>query len=180
MLSFCKPIRWRHQMETFSASLALCEGNPPVTGAFHSQRPVTRSFDVFFDQRLNKRLSKQSKCWWFKTPSRSLLRHCNSSLVYPIWRRNQWYQSWPAEIISIVDDVCLRQISLINNGQGESCITFPILSLFFQFSTQICKKMLSLCIGRNKMQVSYFFIFTGSNESLVAISMILHVVQVVW
>ena len=32
---------WRHQMETFSALLALCEGNPPVTGGFPSQRPVT-------------------------------------------------------------------------------------------------------------------------------------------
>ena len=43
---------WRHQMETFSALLALCfvrDGNPPVTGGFPSQRPVTRSFDVFFD-----------------------------------------------------------------------------------------------------------------------------------
>ena len=25
---------WRHPMEIFSASLALCEGNPPVTGEF--------------------------------------------------------------------------------------------------------------------------------------------------
>ena len=49
---------WRHQMETFSALLALCEGNPPVTGGFPTQRPVTRSFDVFFGVRLNKRLSK--------------------------------------------------------------------------------------------------------------------------
>ena len=38
---------WRHQMETFSALLALCEGNSSVTGEFPSQRPVTRSFDVF-------------------------------------------------------------------------------------------------------------------------------------
>ena len=37
-----------------------CAGNSPVTGGFPSQRPVTRSFDVFFDLRLNKRLSKQS------------------------------------------------------------------------------------------------------------------------
>ena len=49
----------RHQMETFSASLAICAGNSPVTGEFSAQRPVTRSFDVFFDLRLNKRLSKQ-------------------------------------------------------------------------------------------------------------------------
>ena len=71
-------ITWRHQSETFSASLALCEGNSPVTGEFPSQRPLTRSFDVFFDLRLNKRLSKQSsRGWWFETPSRSLWRHCN-------------------------------------------------------------------------------------------------------
>ena len=47
-------------METFSALLALCAGNEPVTGDFPSQRPVTRSFDVFFDLRINKRLNKQS------------------------------------------------------------------------------------------------------------------------
>ena len=47
--------RWRHRMETFSALLALCAGNSPVTGGFPSQRPVTRSFDVFFDMWLNKR-----------------------------------------------------------------------------------------------------------------------------
>ena len=44
-------------MEIFSTLLALCEGNSPVAGEFPSQRPVTRSFDVFFDLRLNKRLT---------------------------------------------------------------------------------------------------------------------------
>ena len=51
---------WRHQMETFSALLAICTGNSPVPGEFPAQRPVTRSFDVFFDLRPNKRLSKPS------------------------------------------------------------------------------------------------------------------------
>ena len=46
-------------------------------GEFPAQRPVTRSFDVFFELRLNKRLSKQSWDWWFETLSRSLWRHCN-------------------------------------------------------------------------------------------------------
>ena len=46
-------------MEKYSALLAICAGNSPVTGEFPAQRPVTRSFDVFFDVRLNKRLSKQ-------------------------------------------------------------------------------------------------------------------------
>ena len=40
------PSWWRNQMETFSALLALCEVNSPVTGEFPSQRPVTRRFDV--------------------------------------------------------------------------------------------------------------------------------------
>ena len=45
-------------METSSALL--------VTGEFPSQRPVTRSFDVFFDLRLNTRLRHRL----FETPSR--------------------------------------------------------------------------------------------------------------
>ena len=38
---------WRHQMETFSALLAICAGNSPVSGEFPAQRPVTRSFDIW-------------------------------------------------------------------------------------------------------------------------------------
>ena len=49
---------WRHQMETISSLLAICAENSPVPGEFPAQRPVTRSFDVFFDLRLNNRLSK--------------------------------------------------------------------------------------------------------------------------
>ena len=45
-------------METFSALLALCAGNSVVTGEFPSQWSVTLSFDIYFDLRLNKRLSK--------------------------------------------------------------------------------------------------------------------------
>ena len=71
------PEWWRHQMETFSALLAICEGNSPVPGEFPTQRPVTHSFDVFFDLRLNKRLSKQSWGWWFETLPRPLWRQCN-------------------------------------------------------------------------------------------------------
>ena len=46
-------------------------------GEFPAQRPVTRSFDVFFHLRLNKRLSKQPRGWWFETPPWSLWRQCN-------------------------------------------------------------------------------------------------------
>ena len=47
-------------METVSELLAICAENSPVPGEFPAQRPVTRGFDVFFDLRLDKRLSKQS------------------------------------------------------------------------------------------------------------------------
>ena len=65
---------WRHQMETL---LAVCAWNSPIPGEFPAQRPVTRCFDVFFDLRLNKLLSKQSWGWWFETLSRPLWRYCN-------------------------------------------------------------------------------------------------------
>ena len=73
---------WRHQMETFSALLAICAGNSPVPGEFPTQRPVTRSFDVYFDLRPDNRLSKQSWGWWFETLSHSLWRHRNVGQAY--------------------------------------------------------------------------------------------------
>ena len=69
-------------METFSALLAICAGNSSVPGEVPAQRPVTQSFDVFFDLRLNKWLSKQSWCWWFETLSCQLWPHCNVLDVY--------------------------------------------------------------------------------------------------
>ena len=87
------PTWWRHQMETFSALLAICAGNSPVPGDFPAQRPVTRSFDVFFDLCLNKRLGKQSWGWWFET------------LSHPLWRpRNDtrpWLASYVVPIVKI-------------------------------------------------------------------------------
>ena len=69
---------WRHQMETFSALLALCAWKSPVTGEFPSQRPQWHlALVFFFICALNKQLSKQSGGWWFETPSRSLWSHCD-------------------------------------------------------------------------------------------------------
>ena len=65
-------IKWKH----FLVTGPLC-GEFTGPGEFPTQRPVTRSFDVFFDLRLNKRLSKQPWGWWFETLSWSLWRQCN-------------------------------------------------------------------------------------------------------
>ena len=86
---------WRHQMETFSALLAICAGNSPVSGEFPAQRPVTRSFDVFFDVRLIKRLGKHSRGWWFETLSHPLWRHRNESSANQLifaWIKSQLFR----------------------------------------------------------------------------------------
>ena len=46
---------WRHTIKIFSALLAICAGNSPITGEFPAQRSATRSFDVFFDLLLKNR-----------------------------------------------------------------------------------------------------------------------------
>ena len=60
----------------FRVTGPLC-GEFTGPGEFPAQRPVTRSFDVFFDLRPNKWLSKQPWGWWFEALSWSLWRHCN-------------------------------------------------------------------------------------------------------
>ena len=74
---------WRHQMETFFASLALCAGNSPVTGEFSLQRPVLRSFDFFY-LRLNKRLSTN---WDADDLRRN--RGNNNVIVMGLWMSEQ-------------------------------------------------------------------------------------------
>ena len=59
----------------FRVTGPLC-GEFTGPGEFPAQRPVTRSVGVFFDLRLNKRLSKQSWGWWYETPPWLLWRQC--------------------------------------------------------------------------------------------------------
>ena len=112
------PTWWRHQMETFSALLVLCAGNSSVPGEFPTQRPVTRSFDVFFDLGLNKRLRKHSKRWWFEAQSSSLWRHRNAPIglghiCVHIYRAVSYITSTRTGIIFILSPpfVCLTALS---------------------------------------------------------------------
>ena len=81
---------WCHCNEMTDSSVMMTSSNGNIfrvtghlcgeftgPGELPAQRPVTRSFDVFFDLSLNKRLSKQSRGWWFETQSRPLWRLCN-------------------------------------------------------------------------------------------------------
>ena len=98
-------IKWKH----FPRNWPFVQGNSPVTSEFPAQRPVTQSFDVFFDLHLNKRLSKQSRGWWFETPSCPLWHHyitvmlCHLSnhflkqfwliVIQTIRNEARWYQN---------------------------------------------------------------------------------------
>ena len=91
-------------METFSALLALCEGNSPVTGEFPSQRPVARSFDAFFDLRPNKQLSKtivMLVIWYAIALIMTLLEWIVATIHYAfsysaamITRQCEWDKEW--------------------------------------------------------------------------------------
>ena len=75
---------WLYMMTSSNGNIfrlngPLC-GEFTGPGEFPAHRPVTRGFGVFFDLRLNKRLSKQPWGWWFETPPRSLWRHCNDPI----------------------------------------------------------------------------------------------------
>ena len=91
-------IKWKH----FPHHWPLC-GEFTGPGEFPAQRPVMRNFDVFFDLRLNKRLSKQTWGWWFETPSWSLWRHCNEDITRPL-----------VQCLVVGDNVCCHsQVNLI-------------------------------------------------------------------
>ena len=79
-------IKWKH----FRVTGPSC-GEFTGPGEFPTQRPVTRSFDVLFDLRLNKRLRKQPWGWWFETPSWSLWRQRNAK-EYPASKQLRAYR----------------------------------------------------------------------------------------
>ena len=138
---------WRHQMKKKSVLLALCAGNSPVTGEFPAQRPVTRSFDVSLDLRLNKRLSKQSWSWWSETPTRSLWRQCNEMRSGQLfwWRHIEYGCVLTIAIIGIYHHFLLGQMHVAWAKSPKDCyhcphwcIHFDMYDMWFQtqFSSQ--------------------------------------------
>ena len=105
-------------MEAFSALLALCVGNSPVSGEFPSQKPVTRTFHVFFYLRLSKQLSKQPIRRWFDTPSHSLWRHCNV-----IWSFVLFWPLFPSLTSTHwgrLTHICVSKLTIIGSDNGLS------------------------------------------------------------
>ena len=96
-------------------------------GEFPSQRPVTRSFVVFFDLRLNKRLSKQLWGWWFEKQSRSLWRHCNDANVGVMSTCDTWNSCFCDDhivlatwyLLLIINMVLDRETLFLSSLQGD-------------------------------------------------------------
>ena len=141
-----------HKMETFSALLAICAGNSPVTGEFPAQRPVTRSFDVFVDLLLNKRLSKQWSGWWCKPPSRPLWRHCNechSVMVLPCSTglhlcRERWQNNFKAYVIIMRHlarqcGQCRRHFPWMLSFYSNHCISLRCVAFSWTLSVPVYK-----------------------------------------
>ena len=103
----------------FRVTGPLC-GDSPVTGEFPSQRPVTRSFDVFFHLRLNKWLSEQSWGWWSETLSRSLWRHCNvkDSKRWGLIDRTRVFAFWWCLVLS---NSLILMVYFVVNGHSHHC-----------------------------------------------------------
>ena len=118
-------------METFSALLAIYAGNSPGTGEFPAQRPVTRSFDVFFDVRLIKRLSKHLRGWWFETLSHPLWGHRNDIVLSKLILSMHILQSCftgSSTIIASASEITLKDVDEIHAyhsmTQHELCTYF--------------------------------------------------------
>ena len=106
----------------FRVTGPLC-GEFSGPGEFPTQRPVTRSFVVFFDLCLNKRLSKQSWGWWFQTLSGPLWRHGNDLLFHV--ERWPHVKPWigPVHVVIIVIEwvVGVEVVSVIISAWKKSC-----------------------------------------------------------
>ena len=106
-------LRWWKLM-TMTCWCVLCHDDVikwkhfPRHWPFVWERPVTRSFDVFFDLRLNKRLSKQSRGWWFET----LSPHYDVTVMYRV-RCGSYI--WPDN-----DDISWQDSSIIIVKMGST------------------------------------------------------------
>ena len=148
-------------METFSALLAICAGNSPVPGEFPTQRPVPRSFDVYFNLRPNKRLSKQSWGWWFEMPSRPLWRHRNVFNYFQcIAHSMNAIHTWRALTTQWRPLLWLHPIHLWHNDKAGYHMYFE-WQIYFVFQNTVTVKYLyfQLLSIYPKLQNHYFFNF---------------------
>ena len=133
---FCRWKKW-NMMTLSNGNIFRVTG--PLCGEFTGDRwiphtrPVTRSFDVFFDLRLNKRLSKQSRGWWFETPSRSLLRHLMLPNVFSFSIDDK--EPLPSHYLTPLINVTERnlfKLKVISSRNATERVVCTIASIWFR------------------------------------------------
>ena len=111
-----------------------------LCGEFPAQRPVTRSFDVFFNQCLYKRLSKQWWGWWSETTSRLSWRQCNVIGWYR--SRVNWPHTMTVLIMCSFIGRCVCFLSIYNvwmvraNDKRRSEITLSLIGWYHYHGTR--------------------------------------------
>ena len=132
-------------METFSALLAICAGNSPVTGEFPTQRPVTRSFYAFFDLCVDKR---------FETPSSSSWRHCTGIKMsqFPCTRKWAWIFHCPACRTTLIA-TRFRVAVICPIIQVPHCIRVFFYFVWFVFINHIFQFYYELCTYCNILDI---------------------------
>ena len=146
-------------MEIFPALLAICAGNSPVTGEFPAQRPVTRSFDFFFDLRLNKRLIKQSWGWWYETPSHPLWRHCSGyaligastrKMLSNVYKRQTWDKENTSNVwnINVFRYNFMGECQMISYKYNIGIFRRRICWVYCHLETVKCLRPIGACIRR--------------------------------
>ena len=114
---------WRHQMETFSALLALCAGNSPATSEFPSQRPVTQS------------LSKQSGGWLFETPATPLWRHYNVGIRCWSFSFHFYHYTVNFVVIASIKSTTLSFLKHYIKPLTNACLSKILIDTGILFST---------------------------------------------
>ena len=132
---------WRHQMENFPRHWPFVRGihRSPVNSTHKSQ---WRGALMFFYLRLNKRLSKQSWGWWFKTPSSSLWRHCNAEMTGKLFLMEGYLTRGANETV----DPPYVLLKLLN-GNNTRLLWICLINTFFLRNVYLCNSVMSCAIS---------------------------------
>ena len=135
----------------FRVTGPLC-GEFTGPGEFPAQRSVTRSFDVFFDLRLNEWMSKQPWGWWFETLSWSLWCHCNVDTLEQPSVGNFSLKNGSIYIIGhfVSASICLNDSSIYRSKWYREALYYfwaegnikshnlPLIGVYWRISFQKC------------------------------------------
>ena len=128
-----------------------------------SQSLMTPNFYVLFDLRLNKRLRKQSRCRWFKTPSRSLWRPCNAYI--PRYLLQVAIRSYCINIFT--SQLWLQAVSY-DTSSNKIFLVLPICCWAYYFLSVMWPKMIETVIS-NFIYLYIWYISTLKPETTMSL-----------